>query len=816
MTNGLALAASLIVTSMVAPAIANVFVGSRMLANVSSLSSGIVMLDFDSGTQLPLGGAATWDAGTTTDTITAADGSLTLAHNGQAPPSNQPTWWDPTWSSRQCFVMDNPGASTTEFPVEIELDTATPLAAGDIQADGSGLRAVASDSGLELPLWIEGQIPNAATDIWVQLANAPTGPSEFCLYWGNPAAAGVSSQSSVFTFTTPRIRYYTLTDSYTGGAGVGGQLSVVSYANGNSVTVDGVTQVGNRGQMLTFNNVNRNSVVTATAPLSGSGLGNATDSIVPESYGDTEFIFPTTRQVQTIWVRAPFGPVDLEFRHGNTVTSRTVTPAEGSVGVVSDAAGANAVGGTGEGTSVRSTNGVPFLAMNTSQNNDSILGVPFTGEPLFGMRSRDLRIGAGFHDATFALLGSDGTDLPNESVAAGFIKNYYQPTDLRGDGTGFRVTPISGRTAAVQQADGNSSESTAFVPYSLLDYEYFLPQDATYISIVCPVPGQGVIMTPPGTGATSFPCDNPGGVAGAPGRAFTTTTGSAVIPAGTLLQSSLPFFAYSEEAIYNDETNLVGALAANPRSPISLGTTAGPVEGMYLPSGSFSSATIDTGASGSYGYLDLVGSLPAGSTARLQIASGADAASADAATPVGPDGTASTFYEIGSDIVASMHEGNPFIRFTIELTSTDPFSTPAIAELRLATDLVEFATSSTGTVVVPIAGGPGLASHRIARFSTDTTLDYAVRVSYTGGSGLPDATTLRVRTDHPETHVEATSGAIVLAAGGDQPHLPGDAFDLLLDEDIAAGSTVTLEVTVTFEATSGLVLQKDVTFVITG
>lgn len=813
--HSLALAASLVLFSLVGPAIATVFVGSRMLASVDSLSSGLVMLDFETGTQLPFGGTATWDAGTKVDTVSAPDGSLSLAHLGDAPPGPAPTWWDTAWNARQCFVVDNPGAPTTEFPVEVQIDSSIPFAAGGIQADGSGLRAIASATGTELPLWVEGQIPSTATDIWVQLADAPTGPSEFCLYWGNAAAVTVSSQSSVFTFTTPRIRYYTLTDSYTG-SGIGGQLSVVSYSDGNSVTVDGTTQIGNRGQMLTFNNVNRNSVITATAPLSGSGLGNATDSIVPESYGDFEFIFPTTRSVQTIWVRAPFGAVDLEFRHGNTVTTQTVTPAQGSVGVVVDAVGSNGVGQPGEGASVRSTNGVPFLAMNKSGNVDSILGVPFTGEPMFGMRSRDLRIGAGFATATFALQGSDGTDLPNESVTAGSTVNYYQASDIRGDGTGFRVTPISGRTAAIQQADQNSSESTAFMPYSLLDYEYFLPQDATYVSMVCPVPGQGVTLTPPGGGApTVFPCDNPGGVVGAPGRAYTIAGGSGVIPAGTLLQSGLPFFAYSEESIYDDETNLVGALAANPLAPISIGAVAGPVEGTYLPAGTWESAVIDTGSSGSYGSLQVLGSLPAGSTAQLQIATGASAAAAAAATPVGPDGTAGTFYEIGTGAMGSIHEGSPFVRFVVTLTSTDPFASPSISEVRLVADLDEFVADRTGAVVVPISGSPGLTTHRIARFSTDTNLAYDVRVTYKGGSGLPDANVLRVRTDHPDTHVEAAAGAILAAVGNDHPYSPGDAFDLLLDEDVAAGSTVTLTVTVTFESTESVVLQKDVTFVIT-
>ncbi len=812
--NALVLAAYLATTVLVAPAIADVLVGSRMLADVDSLGVGIEMLDFDSGTSLPVGGPTAWNAGTPTDIDVATDGSLALDHRGDAPPGSSPSWWDTSWSWRQCFVAENPGAAAPQLPVRVRIDSTAPFAAGELPADGAGLRAVSTTSGTDLPLWVEGTIPATSTSIWVQLVNAPTGPVEFCLYWGNVSAPTVSDQSSVFTLASPTLRYYTLTDNHTG-TGTGGQLSVVSYVDGNQITVDGVSQTGNRGQVLTFTGVDRNSVITATGPLSGSGLGNATDSIVPEAYADTEFIFPTTRNIQTIWVRAPLGDVDLQFRAGNTVTTQTVTAAQGSVGIVADALGSNAVGGSGEGTSVRSTNGVPFLAVVTSQSNDSILGVPFTGEPLFGMRSRDLRVGAGSTGATFDLQGSDGTDLFSESVAAGFVNSYYAAAETYGDGTGFRISPVSGRTAAVQQADGNGSESTAFLPTSLLDDEYFTPENTKYVSVVCPVPGQGVTMTLPNSTVTSFSCDNPGGVPGAPGRAKFSLLPS-LIPAGTLLGSSQPFFAYGEDATNNDETNLVGALAGYGPPTISLATTAGPVEGTYLASGSWISATIDTGNLGAFGLVSIAGSLPPGTTAAVQVATGATATEAESAPFVGPDGTSGTSFTIGSGLLGLRHDGQPFIRFSVVLTTSDPFVSPSLGGITVQTDLQEYSTAETGLVEIPVTGGPGLESHLLARFSTATVEDYDVSVSYAGGTGLVDVNSLTVRTSHPDVSVAASGGAITTSSGASHPHLPGDSFDLWLDEDVVTGSTVTLDLLVSFRSPKGLVLEKDVRLVISG
>ncbi len=812
--NALALGAYLTTTVLVAPAIADVLVGSKMLADVDSLGVGIEMLDFGSGNSVPVGGPAAWSAGTPTDIEVTGSGSLALDHRGDAPPGSVPSWWDTDWSWRRCFVAENPGAVAPQLPVRVRIDSTEPFAAGELPADGAGLRAVSTASGAELPLWVEGAIPSSSTSVWVQLADAPTGPNEFCLYWGNAPAPTVSDQTAVFTVASPRLRYYTLTDSHTG-SGVGGQLSIVSYADGNEITVDGITQIGNRGQVLTFTNVGRNSVVTATAPVSGSGIGNATDSIVPESFADTEFIFPTLRNVQTIWVRAPFGDVVLEFRAGNAITTQTVTAAQGAVGIVADAIGGNGIGGNGEGTSVRSANGVPFLAASTSQGNDAILGVPFTGEPLFGMRSRDLRVGAGSTGAAFDLQGSDGTDLFSESVAAGFTNSYYAAAETYGNGTGFRITPLAGRTAAVQQADGNGSESTAFVPSSLLDDEYFTPEDTRYLSIVCPVPGEFVAMTLPNGTLTTYPCDNPGGVAGAPGRNVITNGGS-IIPAGTLLRSRQPFFAYGETAVNDDETNLVGPLVGYSAPTRSLATSAGPVEGTYLSSGTWLSATIDTGNVGAFGALSITGTLPAGTTAAVQVASGATATEADSAPFVGPDGTAGTSFTIGTELLGLVHDDRPFLRFSVSLTTSDPFASPSIAGISVQTDLEEYPTVGTGLVEVPVAGGPGLESHLLARFATATVEDYDVTVSYNGGTGLVDVNSLTVRTSHPDVAVAASGGAITTSAGASHPHLPGDSFDLWLDEDVVAGSTVTLDLLVSFRSPKGLVLEKDVRLIISG
>ncbi len=811
------------VTTVAGPVIAGVVVENQIEGSAEGFGRGLVFLDYASGTHLDVAGQSDWDAGAyaTSNADAASGGSLALQHRGDVPPSATPNWWNTAWGVRRCVTVNNPGTATTETPVEIVFDTNAAVSNGEMIVGGDDLRAIDSTTGLELPLWVEGTIPATASEVWVQLANVPTGASEFCLYHGNPTAPTVSDQSAVFTYSTALARYYTVSEKWDGST-----LSLVSFVDNNTVTVGGNAPITiNQGQVVAIGGVNRNTIITATGPVTGASTGDTTDTIIPESFADTSFVFSSQRNQQVIWVRSPFGTSTLEFQVGgvpvNTTikgaaappaATQTITPADGSVGIIADA-------GAGQGVFVRSTNGQRFLAAHVGDaagtDADGLIGVPWLGEDVYGVRSRYLQVTAGATAATFSIRGSDGTNLSNitvgpstmnvSQVAAGPIA-----VDRRGQGPATRVS-ANAEIAASQYADENGSESTSFLPYSLLDREFYLPINANYIAIACPVVGQTITMTEPGNVVTNLTCTNPGGLAGAPGKAY---VGIRLVPAGTHLESAQRFFVYIEKQAFTDEINLTGAKATAPSAALSPALTLGELQGLYVGSGSWASPAYDVGTSGVFGLLNLLATVPAGTTASVQMASGSSAAAALAAPLLGPDGTPGTSYGTGGEVVAGLHDFDQFVRFAVTLTSTDPLLTPTVQQIDLSTDLEELTTSSQALTTVPVSAGPGLASHLVARAYGTGTLTYSVDIRYVDGTGLPAADAVTVRTDQPADHVRVVGGAIVQGQGPPLVLAPGTSFSIIVDEDIQPGNVVTMDMTVSAIENDGVVLEHDLRLVL--
>ena len=265
-----------------------------MRGETSELGEGLVLLDYQSGTRLTVSGTTDWDDGTYTDTRTGSDGLLRLDHQGDVPATASPAWWNTAWGLRQCVTVSNPGSAQTEHPVEVQIDTADLIANGELLATGADLRAVDSTTGLEHPLWIEDALPSTATSVWVQLANVTNGSSEFCFYLGNPAATTtVSDQLRIFAYTTHKARYYTGSRAWNGST-----LSLVSLVDNNSVIVGGAAPViMNRGQVRTFS-VNQNTIIESFGPVTGASTSDGTDSIVPESFAATSYVFAVNRNQQ--------------------------------------------------------------------------------------------------------------------------------------------------------------------------------------------------------------------------------------------------------------------------------------------------------------------------------------------------------------------------------------------------------------------------------------------------------------------------------------------------------------------------------------
>ncbi len=111
-------------------------------------------------------------------------------------------------------VSNSTGANIPAQSTLFVINTAVPIGAGKMQANGNDIRFVYNTCGNYRNYWIESGINTANTHIWVALPGIPNGGSiTLYMYYGNPgAAAGASAQTVLF----PNIQTITGTQALSG------------------------------------------------------------------------------------------------------------------------------------------------------------------------------------------------------------------------------------------------------------------------------------------------------------------------------------------------------------------------------------------------------------------------------------------------------------------------------------------------------------------------------------------------------------------------------------------------------------------------
>ncbi len=128
----------------------------------------------------------------------------------------------------------NSGATTlNDYQLLITVDTATPIAAGRMQADGADI-LFEDEGGHSLPFWIEADINTAATRIWIRLPQIAAGATvNINMLYGNAGVASQSSAAAVFEAMIPNVEA-----AYHLDEGVGTNLTDLS-PNGVDATLSG-------------------------------------------------------------------------------------------------------------------------------------------------------------------------------------------------------------------------------------------------------------------------------------------------------------------------------------------------------------------------------------------------------------------------------------------------------------------------------------------------------------------------------------------------------------------------------------------------
>jgi hypothetical protein len=746
--------------------------GNTMRSDVNTNDALVVFYDYSSAANAVWTTQADFTAGTIVDLdANAVPDSLVLAFGGGG--STAP-WWNLSWTSRTCYSIDHTAVGTsdvTEYPVQIELDTATPIAAGEMQPDGDDLRAIASDASTQLPIWLEGPINDPATSIWVQIDAIPAGgTTSFCIYWGNPWAGSVSDAEEVFSYSSFKPLYFAVSDRYDS---PGADIYVVSLVDGNRAT-NGIRTSGNLNAGSSYRFRWRwnssDTVISARGPLATRGTGDGFDALVPISFAGTQFVYPTERLTQTISMYAPFADATVNVYNGTTPVpaSPVAVPQGTSVTITADVTGSN--------TGIVESDVPILLTYVASGGQDAYSVPPASDDDLYGIRSRDAMLGlvadttgiAEFSDgSTQAFAGTRGTRLTSTNNGG---------TSGGGPGDGIRIVADQ-PVGAIQQRDYDGYESSYFTPESELGNDYYLPTDAEYVAIVCPEPGTVVRLDRPGGGDTNITCTGP---AGGPGWAKS----SSGWPDRTRIYSlgGEPFHVYYEDDDNDDETNLHSLKQGRQYTwPEPVVTPGG---GGYASVGTWESPTYDTGGSGVYGTISWLGSLPAGTSIRFQVAT-------DSIDPpalfVGPDGTPITWFTSSPTELAFSNDGDRYLRVRAELATTDPAATPQLDEIVVGTNLIPFNHMVGIADTITVSGTAGSTSrHYLARVKTAAPLlaGSTATLELTGSLGLPNISHADVSLGS-SLQVSIVGGVVV------QPIGPPVAFDaafphsIILDEQMA-------------------------------
>ncbi|MBZ0203533.1 MAG: DUF2341 domain-containing protein [Ignavibacteria bacterium] len=105
------------------------------------------------------------------------------------------------WIYRAPLVVTNPNASAyTAFEVKDTINTLALITAGKMKADGGDIRFTDSLCN-PIGYWVESGINTASTVIWIRVPNLPASSYRtIYMYYGNAAAASLSSQQNTFKF----------------------------------------------------------------------------------------------------------------------------------------------------------------------------------------------------------------------------------------------------------------------------------------------------------------------------------------------------------------------------------------------------------------------------------------------------------------------------------------------------------------------------------------------------------------------------------------------------------------------------------------
>ena len=106
----------------------------------------------------------------------------------------------PGFERRGPVTVAYSGAALAQYPVSIQVNTATLIAAGEMQADCRDSTFAAADGVTTLPYWLQSGCGTTTTLYWVSVPSVLSPSVALYFYWDNAAATSLSSPEAVNLF----------------------------------------------------------------------------------------------------------------------------------------------------------------------------------------------------------------------------------------------------------------------------------------------------------------------------------------------------------------------------------------------------------------------------------------------------------------------------------------------------------------------------------------------------------------------------------------------------------------------------------------
>jgi hypothetical protein len=350
---------------------------------------------------------------------------------------------------------------------------------------------------------------------------------------------------------------------------VGTEVNIYGLVDNTSIVIEGISQVLNSGDLLTHTIAAQGEYISADKVFSVGTEANGLDLPVPSSFMGTEFVVPHIRFSHVYHLLSPNQDTDVQFSIGST--SSTIQLIAGEV-FTFEAGNQNNIAGVLQSD-------IPIMMTHISDKNSDTYPVPPVTTELWGIRSTKAFVAA-LEDNTNVTIHSNTGATRNWLLNSGEVKNVdISPAGAEGAGSAIHV--VSDKpVAAIQQADSDGSETSAFWSNEFFASEYVLPVATQYVALVCATDTATVTLyNAADQVVSSINCiaENE-----TPGKGyFGSTIDGANIEAGSRVESSSPVFMYYEESNFNNERNLLGTIGQTDFLDLS-----------YVGSGSSSEITV--------------------------------------------------------------------------------------------------------------------------------------------------------------------------------------------------------------------------------